>query len=217
MPGGGCAGGGIAAGWPYWGWHCQRWPYWGWHYWGWRCQGWPYGGVTLPGVAVPRAGGDPARPGHLSRWRGPLCRAKYTQCCGALSPLLPATVPAMSPPGPCTFLLAGEGHQVVTLAGLQRLLLQVLQQGLPIQRPRWALLRLVPLPQPRRQQHVLGTHRVTPWCLGGTHPARHPPTPGPTSGSISSSSKSSCASSSADSSRRILSSSMSRYFSSSCR
>lgn len=176
----------------------------------WRCCEVATLGVTLLGAAMPGAGGGPARPGHPSRWRGPSRRAKYTWRCGAPSP---------ASPQPRTFLLAGEGHQVLALAGLQRLFLQVLQQRLAIQRPRRALLRLVPLPQPRRQQHVLGRHRGGRGCGG---PARCPPPhlgPGRrrTSGSISSSSMSSCSSSSADSSCRILSSSMSRYFSSSCR
>lgn len=178
-------------------------------------------GVTLPAVvAVPGAGGGPARPGHPSRWRG---RAKYTRPWGpgplsvpSLSPRCPPAIPTLSPGSPQTFLLAGEGHEVLALLGLQRLPLQVLQERVPVQGSRGALLGLVALPQPRGQQDVLGTPPVSP--PRGPGGQRDPPAvPAPTSGSISASSASSCASSSGDSSCRILSSSMSRYFSSSCR
>ena len=55
-----------------------------------------------------------------------------------------------------TSLLPGEGHQVLPVLVLQGLLLQMLQQGVAVKRPRRALLRLVALPVTSWQHGILG-------------------------------------------------------------
>ena len=61
---------------------------------------------------------------------------------------------------PLTFLLLGEGHQVLPVLVLQGRLLQVLLQGVAVERPRRALLRLVTLPEASGQHGILGEQEV---------------------------------------------------------
>ncbi len=59
-----------------------------------------------------------------------------------------------------TFLLPGEGHQVLPVLVLHSLLLQVLLQGVTVKWTRWTLLRLVTLPVASRQHGILGEQEV---------------------------------------------------------
>lgn len=61
---------------------------------------------------------------------------------------------------PPTFLLPSEGHQVIPVLVLQGRLLQVLLQGVTVKWTRWALLRLVTLPEASRQHGILGEQGV---------------------------------------------------------
>ena len=57
-----------------------------------------------------------------------------------------------------TFLLPGEGDQVLPVLMLQGALLQVVLQGVTVIVPRGGLLGLVPLPEARWEHGILG-HR----------------------------------------------------------
>lgn len=61
---------------------------------------------------------------------------------------------------PHTFLLPRVGHQVLPVRVLQGQLLQVLLQGVAVERTRRALLRLVALPEAGRQHVVLREREV---------------------------------------------------------
>lgn len=79
--------------------------------------------------------------------------------------------------GDHTSLFACERNQVFSVFNVFCLLFQVGHELFPFERASWWLLRLIPLPEPCRQQRVLGTGGETRVISAGLHPSHTHPYP----------------------------------------